>query len=117
MEFDFRVYDFKKNPCLDEDAGSWVARWMNRCHTAVRRSGGVPDAANHLHRWVSEHAAFEDVVYREFWFPTCPWLKGNDPETRRQNRIAHVFREDMQVRGSCMPFFGCLLTVTAYRHF
>jgi len=95
MEFDFRVYGTDRKPCLDNNTAPWFARWMNHCHTAVQHSGGTPDAANHLHRWVSEHAAFEDVVYREFWLPTSPWFKGKDPQSVRQSRIAHVFRDDI----------------------
>jgi len=95
MEFDFRVYGKDRRAYLDNNTAPCVARWMNHCHDAVQRSGGAPDAANHLHRWVSEHAAFEDVVYREFWFPTSPFLKGKDPESARLNRIGHLFREDI----------------------
>lgn len=95
MEFDFRVYGLDKKPMLGHDAPSWWARWMNQCHIAVLQRGGEPDAANHLHRWISEHGAFEDVVYREFWLPTSPWRKGSDPESMRQNRIATIFRQDV----------------------
>ncbi|KAH9929725.1 uncharacterized protein B0H18DRAFT_995942 [Fomitopsis serialis] len=94
MEFDFRVYGVDKKPILTEDA-SWLAHWMNLCHKAVHRNGGEPDAANHLHRWVLQSNAFEDVAYREFWFQTSPWRSGNDAATVRQNRIAHVFRDDI----------------------
>lgn len=94
-EFDFRIYTTDRKPILADNADSYLSRWMNLCHIAVQRSGGEPDAANYLHRWVSDHPAYEEVVYREFWFPTSPWRKGNDSETRRFNRIANVFRDDV----------------------
>ncbi|PCH34099.1 hypothetical protein WOLCODRAFT_135501 [Wolfiporia cocos MD-104 SS10] len=93
-EFDFRIYGPDKRPILRNER-SWLARWMNLCHTAVQRSGGEPDAANHLHRWISDHPAFEDIVYREIWFQTSPWRNGHDNETQRQNRIANTFRDDV----------------------
>ncbi|KZT08601.1 uncharacterized protein LAESUDRAFT_648271 [Laetiporus sulphureus 93-53] len=93
-EFDFRVYGSDCKPILT-NGRSWFATWMNLAHDAVRRSGGEPDAANHLRQWISRHGAFENVVYREFWLPSAPWRKGNDPETQRQNRIAVVFRNDI----------------------
>ncbi|KAF9817961.1 hypothetical protein IEO21_03036 [Rhodonia placenta] len=94
-EFDFRIYTTDRKPILADNADSYLARWMNLCHIAVQRSGGEPDAANYLHRWVSDHPAYEEVVYREFWFPTSPWRRGTDSETRRSNRIANVFRDDV----------------------
>ncbi|KAI0931414.1 hypothetical protein AcW1_001179 [Taiwanofungus camphoratus] len=97
FEFDFRVYSLDKKPFLSDNEGPWLARWMNHCHVAVQRSGGEPDAANYLYRWIRDHPAFENVVYREFWLPTSPWKKGNDPESQRHNRIAHIFREDVLV--------------------
>ncbi|TFY63310.1 hypothetical protein EVJ58_g3330 [Rhodofomes roseus] len=95
-EFDFRVYGVDKNPILTEGV-SWLAQWMNLCHDAVHRNGGEPDAANHLRRWVSQSPVFEEVVYREFWFQTSPWRAGTDAATIRQNRISHVFRDDILV--------------------
>ena len=95
-EFDFRVYSVDKKPILRPGV-SGLADWMNKCHEAVYRNGGEPDAANHLHRWISQNPIFEDVVYREFWFQSSPWRIGSDAATVRQNRIAQVFRDDVLV--------------------
>ena len=101
VEFDFRVYDSAKQPImpsrLDEET-DWIARWMNIANVAVEQRGGEPDAANHLHRWVQESPLLEEAVYHEFWFPTCPWLKGNDPDTLRNNRAGAMMRDDILVR-------------------
>lgn len=106
-EFDFRIYTTDRKPILTDNADSYLARWMNLCHIAVQRSGGEPDAANYLHRWVSDNPAYEEVVYREFWLPTSPWRRGNDSETRRFNRIANVFRDDVLVSGLCGVVLRC----------
>ncbi|CCM03672.1 uncharacterized protein FIBRA_05816 [Fibroporia radiculosa] len=93
-EFDFRVYDLNKKVILDPKVSAF-ARWMNLLHDAVQYSGGEPDAANHLETWVSRHSSYEHAVYREFWFASSPWRAGHDAETRWQNRIANVFRDDV----------------------
>ena len=95
-EFDFRVYGVDKKPIITSGV-SCFADWMNMCHLAVYRNGGEPDAANHLHRWISQNPLFEDVVYRQFWFQSSPWRTGSDAATIRQNRIAQVFRDDILV--------------------
>ena len=101
LEFDFRVYDEHHEPILPsraEEETPALARWMNLANVAVEQRGGEPDAANHLHRWLLDHPELEDVVYREFWFPTCPWLKGNDVHTARHNRTGAMMRDDILVR-------------------
>ncbi|KAJ3559010.1 hypothetical protein NM688_g597 [Phlebia brevispora] len=75
-EFDFRVYGPDKKP-LTEDASS-LAKWMHLASQAVKQQGGEPEAANYLQRWVSGHGAFEEVVYRRWWFQTSPWNPGQD---------------------------------------
>ncbi|KAI0375494.1 hypothetical protein BV20DRAFT_960668 [Pilatotrama ljubarskyi] len=98
VEFDFRVYDADKLPIMPsrlEEETPWLARWMNVVNIAVEQRGGEPDAANHLHRWVSEHPLLEEPVYREFWFQTGPWKKGDDPSTARDNRIGAMMRDDI----------------------
>lgn len=104
-EFDFRVYGIDKKPILTPGL-SWFADWMNACHEAVYRNGGEPDAANHLHRWISQNPALEDVVYRQFWFQSSPWRAGNDAATIRQNRIAQVFRDDVLVSAGAARVHG-----------
>jgi hypothetical protein len=49
-----------------------------------------------MHQWVRDHPAFEDVVYREFWIPLSPWLKGNDPNSRWWNDIGATMRDDVK---------------------
>ena len=101
VEFDFRVYDINKQPIMPsrlEEETDWIARWMNLVNVAVEQRGGEPDAANHLHHWLLSHPDLEDVVYNEYWFPTCPWHKGNDHHAMRHNRTGAMMRDDILVR-------------------
>ena len=54
--------------------------------------GGAVDAATYLHDWVREHRRFENVVYREFWVPSSPFL--SDPFWRQ---MGLCMREDILV--------------------
>ncbi|KZT27548.1 S-adenosyl-L-methionine-dependent methyltransferase [Neolentinus lepideus HHB14362 ss-1] len=99
FEFDFRVYDESKKPyiCnLNVLQPPWTPLWMAMAHQAVRRRGGNVDAANLLERWVREHRCLTDVVYREYWIPTNPWLRGNDEEAIRQRAFGEVMRDDIK---------------------
>lgn len=69
---------------------------MSYAHRAVRERGGDADASRHLHEWISNHPAFEDVVYREYWIPTSPWLRGSDPESVFWNEVGAVMRDDIK---------------------
>ncbi|KAI0361087.1 hypothetical protein OH77DRAFT_1417285 [Trametes cingulata] len=98
VEFDFRVYDEHKRPIMPsrlEEETPWLARWMNVVNIAVEQRGGEPDAANHLHHWVSKHPLLEEAVYNEYWFQTGPWKTGDDPFTARDNRIGAMMRDDI----------------------
>ena len=66
--------------------------------TAVNQRGGETDAANHLHRWVSEHPMFTDVVYRSFFFPASPWFPSDHPDAAKLNRTGTFIRDDILVR-------------------
>lgn len=69
---------------------------------AVKERGGEADAATHLHRWVSEHPSFTDVVYRDFFIPASPWIPSDLPGAARMNRMGSFMRSDVEVR---RPFF------------
>lgn len=97
-EFDFRVYGLDKKPIPMNDKASSIARWMHLAHQAVQQQGGEPEAANHLYGWISSHNAYEDVVYRHWWFQTSTWNPGKDAESRRQNRYGAAMRDDILVR-------------------
>ena len=99
-EFDFRVYGTDRKPIPIDHNASAVAKWMHLAHLAVKQQGGEPDAANHLHEWVSSNSAFEDIVYRHWWFQTSTWNTGNDPESRRANRHGAAMRDDILVSPS-----------------
>ncbi|KIP11739.1 hypothetical protein PHLGIDRAFT_63365 [Phlebiopsis gigantea 11061_1 CR5-6] len=94
-EFDFRVYGLDKRPIPIDDRASAIARWMHLAHQAVQQQGGEPDAANHLYEWVRNHNAYEQPVYRHWWFQTSTWNRGTDPESRRQNRYGAAMRDDI----------------------
>ncbi|KAJ7150329.1 hypothetical protein C8R46DRAFT_1124641 [Mycena filopes] len=98
MEFDFFVYEHMpdgNHRRLDLDTTvveqPWLARWMSYAHVAVRNAGGDPDAATHLHRWLTSHPAFENVVYEDYWVPVSPH-PGFD---EFQQRIGAQMRDDI----------------------
>ncbi|TFK77503.1 S-adenosyl-L-methionine-dependent methyltransferase [Pluteus cervinus] len=94
LEFDFHMYDANKNRVevgTHQVGPPWWSRWLAFAKLAVINSGGSPDAATHLHSWIREHPAFEDVVYQDYWVPTSPWINGSDA----QKRVAACMRDDI----------------------
>lgn len=96
-EFDFRIYGTDKEPVAIVENASALAKWMYLAHQAVKQQGGEPDAANHLHRWISQHDVFEDVVYRKWWIQTSNWNHGYEKDVRLLNRHGAAMREDILV--------------------
>ncbi|KIL01069.1 hypothetical protein PAXRUDRAFT_821087 [Paxillus rubicundulus Ve08.2h10] len=98
-EFPFYFTGLDKKPIMPP-VGTfqppWTALWMSYANRAVRARGGDADASLHLLEWVSNHPAFEDVVYREFWLPCSPWLPGSDPQTTFMNEIGETMRDDLK---------------------
>jgi len=98
-EFPFTFSGFEKT-AICPPAGTfeppWVPLWMSYANRAVRERGGDADASLHLHEWVSNHPAFENVVYREFWIPLSPWLKGDDADSIWWNGIGTTMRDDLK---------------------
>ena len=79
---------------------------MHLAHQAVKQQGGEPDAANHLLRWVSSNDAFEDVVYRHWWFQVSTWNTGTDAESRRMNRYGAAMRDDILVSTASRLYYS-----------
>lgn len=108
-EFPFSFTGFDRQPVLPP-AGSFQPPWtpllMSYINRAVRARGGDADASTHLHEWVSNHPAFEDVVYREFWIPCSPWMTGNNPVTKFWNEIGSTMRDDIKVSNICYRIIG-----------
>ena len=96
VEIGMRVYDHNYEPIIPNpgDSSPHLARWMALLNMAVRQRGGSPDAANLIHEWVSMHPALEDVVYREYYVPTSPFMAIRDP----CYPMAELLREDLIVR-------------------
>jgi len=96
MEFDFHVYD-QNHKRIELSTHMverpWWPRWLAFAYLAAKRHGGDVNAATHLHSWIVDHPAFEDVVYRDFWVPASPWIEGNDAERRRGESM----RDDISV--------------------
>ncbi|KIK70473.1 hypothetical protein GYMLUDRAFT_32497 [Collybiopsis luxurians FD-317 M1] len=95
MEFDFHVYDeYHQRIELETSriAEPWWPRWLAFANLAARNRGGDVDAATHLHAWVSNHRAFETVVYKEYWVPTCPWRT----DSEFQMRMGLSMRDDIR---------------------
>ena len=110
-EFDFYIYGGDKKPIVFdvlEFAPPYLPRWMCMVRAAVQERGGEADAANYLHRWVSEHPSFTDVVYRSYLFPASPWVPSGYPDAARLNRTGTFMRDDIQVRP---PLLWCLLFI------
>jgi len=85
MEFDFHAYDSnyqRIEPTTSSISGPWWPQWLAFANLAARNRGGNVDAATHLHKWVSEHPAFENIVYRDYWVPVSHWPT-NDEFMRR----------------------------------
>lgn len=100
-EFDFFIYGGDKKPLVfdvPEFSPPYLPRWMCMVRAAVGERGGEADAATHLHRWVSEHPSFTDVVYGSFWIPASPWIPPDWPGAARMNRSGAFMRDDIQVR-------------------
>jgi hypothetical protein len=86
-EFDFRVYDADRRrlePDIDDMQPPWWALWMSHILKAIKKSGGDPDAATHLHEWALNNPMLEDVVYKEFWVPVVPRHTPNDSAELKQ---------------------------------
>ncbi|EGO31122.1 hypothetical protein SERLADRAFT_432780 [Serpula lacrymans var. lacrymans S7.9] len=103
--FTFHSYDKKMMlPSPDDLQAPWAPLWMSLANGAVRKQGGSADASFNLHRWISEHPAFEDVTYREWWIPCSPWLQGKDAESVFWNEIGATMRDDILVGGRRRSF-------------
>lgn len=98
-EFPFYFTGIEKTP-ICPPAGTfeppWTPLWMSYANRAVRQRGGDADASLHMYQWVCDHPAFEDAVYREFWIPCSPWLRGNDPNSIWWNGIGATMRDDVK---------------------
>ncbi|KZW00512.1 S-adenosyl-L-methionine-dependent methyltransferase [Exidia glandulosa HHB12029] len=105
-ECDFRVYNEDMEPfsltappaaTTSAAAASEppaVARYIGHMRKCIRARGGHVDAASLLHRWVSQHRSFTDVVYRDIYFPLSPFARGDSHEMRRQRKIGFLARDD-----------------------
>ncbi|KAF8899162.1 hypothetical protein BD779DRAFT_1487304 [Infundibulicybe gibba] len=94
MEFDFHVYDHNHGRIelgTHQLGAPWWPRWLAFLSLAARNLGGSVDAATHLHSWIASHGAFENIVYREFWVPTSPWVQDDE----FQNRMGLGMRDDI----------------------
>ena len=100
VEIGLRVYDHNFEPIIPnpDDSSPHLARWMSLLNMAVRQRGGSPDAAYSLHEWLSVHPALQDVVYREYFVPTSPFMALKDPG----RPVAELYREDLYVRIQCL---------------
>lgn len=96
-EFDFHIYD-ENHQRLELDTYQigppWWARWMTFVRVAIQQIGGHTDAASHLWDWVSNHPAFEQPVYREYWMPVC--IRPSESNSEQQ-QICQRLRGDAVV--------------------
>lgn len=133
LEFDFRVYDHRHRPITptrrevygpyDDARGGgggrrpagtetpWVARWFAAAGNAARKLGGNIDSAVLMKTWIREHKSFEDVVHKEIWLPTGPWMRGRrewtgTPQYEALVQVADVMQVDLEVRTFLSCFCG-----------
>lgn len=102
MEFDFHVYDANHRrieTTTSSISAPWWPQWLAFANLAARNRGGEVDAATHIHRWISQHPAFENVVYREYWVPASHWHTNEF-----QRRIGSYMRDDICVSVICLRF-------------
>ncbi|GLB35760.1 putative methyltransferase [Lyophyllum shimeji] len=94
IEWDFHSYDIDRQRITvgtHELKGPWWPRWLAFAQIAIRNSGGSVEAAENIGPWVTNHPAFEDAVYDDFWVPTCHWPVGDD----FQMRLGATMRDDI----------------------
>lgn len=129
-ECDFRVYDENMEPfslSIPPSASTSVsaalqspavARYIGHLRKCIRGRGGHVDAASLLHRWVSQHRSFKDVVYRDIYFPLSPFARGDSHDMKRQRKIGFLARDDSLVRlGFLRPPRVQLTIVLAFQAF
>lgn len=112
LEFDFIIRDQHRQelrPPLDVFGPPWIALWMAHCRRAIAMSGGQPDAAREMHRWTTEHGAFEHITTRPYWIPISPWVPPDTPNSARLNEIGHIMCEDVMVCNSLRPSQSCYM--------
>jgi hypothetical protein len=68
---------------------SGVYRWGKLCVEGSTKIGRPWTNAVHYKRWMEE-VGFEDVVEKDFYWPTSPWAKG-----KYYKQIAALFQADM----------------------
>jgi len=94
IEWDFHSYDVNHRRIdvgTHELKAPWWPRWLAFAKIAIRNSGGSVEAAENIRSWVTNHPAFENPVYQDFWVPTCHWSSGDD----FLMRIGATMREDI----------------------
>jgi hypothetical protein len=91
------IYGADKQPInvsTSSTEAPWLPLWVSWFAMFVTCQGRSPGAATRLHPWVSTNPVFQDIVVRHYWVPMSPFLKGNDPETKRLNLIMGFMREE-----------------------
>src|ERR1700726_709935 len=100
-EIEYRFYDVNRKPLYVDGSAfrpPWVPLWIYHMGRAATARGADVEAADKLRGWVVDHGAFEGIVDRQFWIPSSPWPKGDDPEAVWLRRVGEVVREDFLVR-------------------
>ena len=81
-----------------ELAPPWCARWMAFLRAATQDRGASVDAATHLHQWVSENSNFEDIVYKDYWFPMIPPIREDEAQNENERRFYRMMKNIVTVR-------------------
>ncbi|KZV94251.1 hypothetical protein EXIGLDRAFT_767312 [Exidia glandulosa HHB12029] len=98
-ESNYLVYDANKqvmDVTSPDQTVSAIAVLYHHIVRSVRKRGANIDAASLLHRWIGQHNAYEDVVYRDIWLPTSPFLPPDAEDAHRLNFIGELLRQDLR---------------------
>ena len=87
---------------------------MSYARRAVEERGGDALASTHLYEWISNHPAFEDVVYREFWIPCSPWIRGSNPESNFWNEVGSIMRDDLKASNLCSAVVRLTIVIISF---
>ncbi|PPQ99299.1 hypothetical protein CVT24_009167 [Panaeolus cyanescens] len=108
MELDFHAYDEhdrKIEAASEFDyQPPWWSCWFRLLRFAIQNNGGDVDAAPNIIKWVQDHPAFEEVVYKDFFLPIIPRPRNPERETPAQAQFYQkVFNDLMAFHKSCRP--------------
>jgi SAM-dependent methyltransferase len=78
----------------------WLQRFLAFVNMAIKKRGGNIEACEHMHEWLAEHPAYEQIEWKDHFMGISPWMQGRSSESQRQRHIAQQMRADLYVSPS-----------------